>query len=139
MWNAVKEWWKELDEPLFSDHWTVKRVLLVAIAVLLFLGFIAGPREGKAAAPTEMIYQDKTVTVTITAEPCSDPRVVSWIEPDMLPLWRKAVVLFQGRVYGACYTPIDYQDEKVVLIVDESGDSGILPLRLFRNKADAAL
>jgi hypothetical protein len=134
MWNSIKGFWRALDDPMFSDEWTVKRVMGTAIFVIFFLAFVSRCQDAYAA--TEMIYQEGGLAVTLTAESCSDPTVLRMIDPEKHDIWRKAVVFFEGRTYGACYTPISYQGEMVVLVLDESGDSGVVPLDAFRNKSD---
>lgn len=112
-----------------------KRVIkgdVINLAPALMLLIVLGASVKSYA--TNLTYQDRNVTVTITADECSVPIIKQAISPEMLPNWRQAHVLWQGKDYEACYTMTTLRGQKMVLIVDETGDNGVLPFDQFEKK-----
>jgi hypothetical protein len=66
-------------------------------------------------AQTAMVFHNREVTVRLTQSPCSD-----------------ANVLWQGKRSTACW--IALPESREVLIVDETGDNGTLPMSAFKRE-----
>lgn len=55
--------------------------------------------------------------------PCTNPAVVSRLDPRLVKEYRAAVVTFNGHQYAACYT----ETGKSFFLVYEDGDQGVVP------------
>lgn len=92
--------------------------LTVAATLMLLASCTAG-----AASTSSMAQGD--LRVTVTAEPCelvADKR------------FHKAMVVWKGDNLKACWADLDAEN---ILVVDETGDAGAVPKRLFKPDQEA--
>ena len=106
----------------------MKRTLILAL-VWLFVGFAAP----SVTADDSMIYTDQSTTVRLFLTPCTDQKVRQFIPPEVVDEFRSGTVFWQAKEYALCYLTL-FQDgmPPLIMLVDETGDSGALPLELFR-------
>ncbi|MGE5509621.1 MAG: hypothetical protein ACM31O_00035, partial [Bacteroidota bacterium] len=71
------------------------------------------------------VHRDSNVAVALFAEPCSSAKVLRFIPAEIVADFRSASVLWQGKTLDACWSAIDDGS----LIVDETGDSGFIPVK----------
>lgn len=100
------------------------------IAILLtVLGLLIVWAHPVQAKPPTVVYQDKNMTVTLVTDACLNPRVLARIHPKEHGFFQAGTVNWKGEVFGLCWTVL--QDGNV-LIVDETGDAGVLPMTGFK-------
>lgn len=74
-------------------------------------------------------------SVRLTQEPCH-PAVLRVIPQGERGYYRKAVVLFEGKSWVACWAPLGDQKEMVHLWYSDA-DQGLIPRDQFREEPDA--
>jgi hypothetical protein len=83
------------------------------------------------SASADWVFAEGALAVIARKDtPCS-PRlleIVKLAEPPAGLQWRKAEVVYEGQKLDACWAA--YQGQ--ALIVDETGEGGAIPQRLFR-------
>lgn len=89
---------------------------------LLFL--VSGCASVQTREPVA-VHRDSNVAVTLFDEPCSSPKVLRFIPPPIVGDFRSASVLWQGKTLDACWAQLDDGS----MIVDETGDSGFIPVK----------
>lgn len=92
-----------------------------ALAILLIL------LSPLCHAADVLTFKDGSLTVQLLHGDCS-PAVAELIQPEYVPLFRAARVEWEGREIAACWT---LQGANVV-IVDETGSGGGLPVMAFK-------
>jgi predicted RNA-binding Zn ribbon-like protein len=97
------------------------------IGIIVLLGFCS-----PVVAQTAMVFHNREVTLRLMQSPCSDANVRPKIQPDFQDQFRTAVVLWQGKRLTACW--IALPESREVLIVDETGDNGTLPMSVFKRE-----
>ena len=108
--------------------------LLGWIAVILGFAAIAlFVMASRAQAKDIFVAETPNLSITLTDAFCTNLTVMQTLalngfDMDKLAAWRGAQVLWQGQPLEACYLPL----EGGVLLLDESGDAGMLPMELFR-------
>lgn len=71
------------------------------------------------------------ITITLRDKAACSPAMqkhVADMNPPPQYVWKKAVVVANGKILDACYTESDNN----VLVIDETGDGGIIPAEVFR-------
>lgn len=99
------------------------RALIVAALVA------AGP-----ALADEMVFKSGSTVVRLQDKPCASQRVqmlVKTQDADMLKNMGAGYVVFQGREIPMCWT----LRGDAVLVVDEDGDAGLIPVAEFKRDA----
>jgi len=96
---------------------------------LLSLAFCAGPVY--ADATMRMVTRD--ATVILRPEPCTDKKTLSIIEEQYRPMFRAADVIWRGKSLKGCWMALP--EKGVVIMADETGDHGALPMSAFRPSA----
>lgn len=100
------------------------------IAVLGLLVALAS-----ASVFADRVYQADGLAVRLGEKACSDKKVlvVTKMAEDGLGIgkqnWKEATVVYMGEKFKACYAENDGPE---ILMVDESGDGGLLPKALFK-------
>lgn len=74
--------------------------------------------------------QTKDMTVVLHKTPCTDAASLSIIQPEMRPRFFAADLTWKGTPLKACWAPLP--DRAEVLMVDETGDYGMLPMSGFK-------
>jgi hypothetical protein len=114
---------------------------LIIGVFLAVLGLAA--YDSHAAAPDKLIYQNEMVTVVLHPTPCENETVkaqVTEADPEWLPEWFKAEVTWLGQPLEACYAGVIDEDNLLqILIVDQTGDAGFLPVEDFKPYDEAAI
>ena len=100
--------------------------LTYALAALLLALLLTV--TGCATIKPQMVHQDKNVTVRLFSEPCANDKVLEHIEPEYQPRFHAGVSTWQGADFQLCWTVVDDQ----VFVVDETGDSGTVPVVGFK-------
>lgn len=105
---------------------------LISKGKTLFLGLILMgiSLSVGAEAVAALVYQIEGLKVTILSSPCSDPTVLSLVKEEFRSIMQAANVVFQDQFLNACWT-YDMVNN-VVVIVDQTGDSGSIPLEAFQ-------
>jgi len=70
------------------------------------------------------------LTVILSADPCTEAKVLSFIQDQYHGMFRKADVIYQGKALKACWMALP--DRRSVLVADETGDYGAVPIALFK-------
>jgi hypothetical protein len=96
-----------------------------AFLLFLFLCF----SQAVVANPPAMTLQQGGTVVRLFPLACTHEAVLDYLLPEARSFWRSGTVLWNSRVYALCWRATG--DGSVVLI-DETGDAGILPLSVFR-------
>lgn len=78
-----------------------------------------------------MQFQAKDLTVVLHVSPCTSKKILDMIEAPSRPAFRTADVTFKGKALKACWAANQIAQE--VLIVDETGDYGTIPMGLFKS------
>lgn len=101
----------------------------IALAVILALVFLL-PASIVVANEPALVLQTERITIRLAQKPCSEPTVLARIKPEARHEFQTARILWQGKWLNACWTILPAGPG--VLIVDETGDNGILPLSAFK-------
>ena len=106
----------------------MKKILTSLLAVFLF---------GCAHTSTDvMVGEYNSTKIRLFKTECSVPKiqkdiaVLTEIAPVLKGQWYSGNVLHQGTLYRACWVSVP--DEKIIFIIDESGDAGAVPITNFR-------
>lgn len=98
------------------------------VVVVVVLGLAA---MSVTAKDVEYLQNGKD-RITVTDEPCTNPKVVEWTTrlrgAAYLSRMNRAKILWQGTHYEACV----FKAGDMYAIVDEEGDSGYLAKRDFK-------
>lgn len=98
------------------------KLLIGAVLLLLTFPTYAEPR---------VVAKGPNLVITLDTDLCEAPEVLARIKEEHHGNFRKADVLFQGKPLKACWT-IDTALPGMVILVDETGDSGQLPMAAFK-------
>lgn len=71
-----------------------------------------------------MVFETEDMSVSLYNEACT----MEMVPEQLLPQFKKAIVVFEGKPLKACYT-IQGKD---VVVIDEEGDGGIIPVKNFK-------
>jgi hypothetical protein len=88
-----------------------------------------------AAGPSfagDLVATEGKDSVRLTQEPCPVP-VLKVLPEGVRGFFRKAVVLFEGKSWIACWAP---RTDGTVHLVYSDGDSGLVPMDLFTEDRD---
>jgi hypothetical protein len=98
----------------------MKSLLFGLILALTSLSSLANERQ----------FVGDNVAVTLRESACPDniQKLVDMFNPPKGLVWKRADVLFQGKPLEACYAEFQGQ----VLLVDEDGDGGAIPVGEFK-------
>lgn len=94
------------------------------------LGLLLVFSQPVVANETVMTLQTGKVTVRLMQSQCSAEKVLPKIQPAFQDQFRTAAVLWRGSWLTACW--IALPESRDVLIVDETGDNGTLPMSAFK-------
>lgn len=72
-------------------------------------------------------------SVRLYHTPCAEPKVIRHLQPGAEAKLTRAVVAWQGKALEACW--MGDPANKLVFVVDETGDAGVLPARIFERQA----
>ena len=97
------------------------RILLAAL--LLATSVNAATLDGALQGPSG------PVNLRLTQDACTEPKVLQFLQTTAVPLMRAGTVAWQGKTYNMCWTLAP--DDGVVIVVDETGDYGTVPLQAF--------
>lgn len=100
----------------------MKRLLAFVLTLFVVAPVLAVPQAMEAVLPN--------MTVRLAAEPCKHEKVltmVSHVFPDKD--FFAGTVTWQGKVYASCWAMLD---EKHIIVVDEGGDGGAMPISSFK-------
>lgn len=100
--------------------------VIALLAILFALILAAFPVQAK---PPRMVYQDSRMTVTLIHDACLNQKALSQIAPKHHGFFRAGIVIWEGKTIGMCWA---FTQDGYVQIVDETGDSGVLPLSAFK-------
>lgn len=103
----------------------MKKVLMAAIAAISLVGAVSAHAENVNA----LVYEAQDLRVTITPEACTSPKVLAMIEDEFKANFRAGNVVWHGQRLKMCWTVLP---NGFVLIADETGDSGTIPLSEFK-------
>lgn len=98
----------------------MRPIILIALLVFSF----------PAAANDVMALTSRDVTIRLFKTRCSAANVTVRIHPEDVTHFRTATVVWKGAKLNACWTLLPGNTE--VLLVDETGDHGILPTSAFK-------
>ena len=94
------------------------------------------------SVPNELIYSDgKNLTIRITRDACTAPAVVSLLtrakqlDPTFpgVEEFVSSPVVWMGKPLEACAIGTVQGGVPVMFIVDETGDTGVIPVGVFQN------
>lgn len=102
------------------------RTVLAAILLLVFLL----PVAIVVAAEPALVMKSRDGTIRLSKTRCSAASVTVRIHPEDVTHFRTATVTWKGAKLNACWTLLPGNTE--VLLVDETGDHGILPTSAFK-------
>lgn len=77
-----------------------------------------------------MKMETKEMTVLLQTESCTNEKILSLIEDQYRTFFRVADLIYRGKPLKACWMALPQSME--VLMVDETGDHGTLPMSVFK-------
>lgn len=77
-----------------------------------------------------MRMQTKEMTIVLRSDNCKHSQILSLIEDQYRTSFRAADLTYQGKPLKACWMALPQSKE--VLMVDETGDYGTLPMSMFK-------
>lgn len=103
------------------------KALLALILVLFSAGAVAGmPPEFRA----KNIHGKFGFNVTLSPKPCTSTKgALGTLTEDQREAFLDADIEVDGEVYEGCWKEVD--GAPAVVIIDETGDSGMLPQSIF--------
>ena len=96
--------------------------LIAALAALLITAPVYASEFAAAGDKNGAFY------IVLTKEPCPKD-VLAKVKPGFKGAFKSANVVFHGREIRACWAP----NSPVVMIIDEEGDAGSMPMSEFRS------
>jgi len=70
------------------------------------------------------------ITIVLHTTPYTEAKVLSFIQEPYRSAFRSADVIYQGKPLKACWASLP--DRRNVLVADETGDYGPVPMALFK-------
>ena len=93
--------------------------VLLALLLLGFSQFANSEGVLKMPGGNMIVFKDT---------PCTHEKVLPLARAEYRHLFKTAAVLWQGKGYAACWA-IHVNEPSAVVIIDETGDSGVVPLK----------
>lgn len=81
------------------------------------------------AAPIAMVVEVEGLAIRLFNTPCVSPAVLAQLKPEVREKFRAGNESDHGRPVELCWIQAD---ETTVYIVDADGDSGALPIAIFK-------
>lgn len=81
-----------------------------------------------------MKLQTEEMTVVLRLDNCANEKILSLIEDQYRSSFRSADLTYQGKPLKSCWMALPQSKE--VLMVDETGDYGTLPMSMFKRVED---
>ena len=69
--------------------------------------------------------------VTLTTKECKNPVILAMLKQEYHAQFKAGTVLFQGKSFDMCWI-LDPRDTTQIYLIDIEGDSGFLPIELFK-------
>ncbi len=97
----------------------IRRITIATLtAAAVMTGAVAG----------EMVWRSGRTVVRLQDKPCGHPKVQALVKDEFRDKLRHAEVAVQGRHLGACWLVAG----EAVVLIDEDGEGGEIPIRQFR-------
>ena len=107
----------------------MRKLLLVLGMIVLTLGTkgsFAAEISGRLAGG---------VVVTLYDTPCTNKTVLALIRPERQALYQSGKAVFPDRTFGLCWR----LNGSVILIADEEGDTGAVPVSAFMQPGESGI
>lgn len=92
--------------------------------------FLLALMYGALATAASVRMDAGDLSIVLHSTPCTEPKVLSIIEEPYRPSFRSANVTHKGKPLKACWMAVP--DRRAVLVADETGDYGAVPMALFK-------
>lgn len=101
----------------------------ILIGVAVFLLMLPVPAHAATVR-----YQNAQMILTLRDSACASKDILAMIQDNFQAKFRAADLTWQGKQLAACWMPMPQQpgQEKLYVIIDETGDKGFLPASAFR-------
>lgn len=98
--------------------------------ILITLLVFSLPVVANTAAQPAIQYRDHNMTLTLRVQPRRSPGVLKQIPAEHHSAFSVAELIWKGKPLQACW--MLWPDQQNFLLIDETGDSGLLPISVFK-------